>query len=97
MTRDEAMKQKLAAVAILLHLATHGWDSFANLQHALPQHDRMSLLRGIVLANSAGGLVCSIEKTHLGAVADFHVAEVIKKRMEVLRVINLQIVKSNAS
>ena len=90
MTRDEALNQKLAAAAVLRFLLAHGSSTLHELQRELKVFDRMTLLRGIALAESRCGLCSSISKKFFGATEDFSMVE-LPHTKKVLRILFRQI------
>jgi len=91
MTLEESLNQKLAAAATLRFLAMHGSTSFRDLQHELICYDRQTLMRGVVLAESLGGMCISIDKRQLGEVHDFDLVKVSHKVKQALKVLERQL------
>jgi hypothetical protein len=91
MTRDDALKQKHAAIEILRFLSTCESAAFHTLVRELPQYDRNSILRGIMLANSTGGVVLSVEKKWFGGLDNFFVGLLYDRKDAVEALIQKQI------
>lgn len=91
MTFEESLNQKLAAVATLRFLATYGSTSFQDLQHELLCYDRQTLMRGVVLAESLGGMCISIDKRQLGEVNNFGLVKVSHKVKLALTILERQL------
>ncbi len=91
LTHDEAVIQKQAAVAILEFLALHGVATFQQVQEHLPVFDEKTLLRGIAMASSKGGLCISINKRLFGLTPNFSVVDVPERTIAVIAILRREI------
>lgn len=91
MTRDEALNQKHAAIDILRFLAGCEYAALLTVVRELPQYDRKTILRGIMLAHSMGGVVLSVDKQRFGAVDNFFVGCIRNKKDAAVNLIQCQI------
>lgn len=91
MTLEESLNQKLAALATLRYLSKCGSCTYQRIRTDLSGYDSQSLMRGIALAESLGGIGISIDKKKLGAVHDFSLVQIASKVKSSLTILERQL------
>jgi hypothetical protein len=91
MTLEESLNQKLAALATLRYLSKCGSCTYQRIRADLSGYDLQSLIRGIALAESLGGIGISIDKKKLGAVYDFSLVQIASKVKSSLTILERQL------